>query len=77
MKGLVSDTNLKAIGNAIREKTGKTATIKVADMAEEIKSIKTRPMFIIKKADGTNKPVWSIVSSKDKPEGADVWTKGV
>ena len=48
MKGLVSDTNLKAIGNAIREKTGKTATIKVADMAEEIKSIKTRPKFISK-----------------------------
>ena len=42
MKGLVSDTNLKAIGNAIREKTGKTAKIKVADMAEEIKSIKTK-----------------------------------
>lgn len=77
MKGLVSDTNLIAIGNAIRDKTGKTAKIKVADMAEEIKSIKTRPKFIIKKADGTNKPVWSIVSSKDKPEGADVWAKGV
>lgn len=62
MKGLVSDTNLKAIGNAIREKTGKTATIKVADMAEEIKSIKTRPKFIIKKADGTNKPVWCRIT---------------
>lgn len=77
MKGLISDTNLKAIGNAIREKTGKTAKIKVANMAEEIKSIQTKPKYIIKKADGTSKPVWSIVSSKDKPEGADVWAKGV
>lgn len=77
MKGLVSDTHLTAIGNAIRDKTGKTEKIKVADMAEEIKSIQTKPKYIIKKADGTNKPVWSIVSSKDKPEGADVWTKGV
>lgn len=77
MKGLVSDTNLNAIGNAIRDKTGKTAKIKVANMAEEIKSIQTRPKFIIKKADGTNKPVWFIVSSKDKPEGADVWAEGV
>ena len=76
MKGLVSDTNLTAIGNAIREKTGKAEKIKVSNMAEEIKSIQTRPRFLIKKTNGTLKPVWKVISSATQPSGADVWAKG-
>ena len=74
MKGLVSDTNLTAIGNAIRDKTGKTANIKVADMAEEIKGI--APKFIIK-IDGKSRLVWKIVSSNiQRTDDVDVWVKG-
>lgn len=74
MKGLVSDTNLTAIGNAIRDKTGKTAKIKVADMAEEIKGI--APKFIIK-IDGESRLAWKIVSSNIQPtDDVDVWVKG-
>lgn len=76
MKGLVSDTNLTAIGDAIREKTGRTEKIKVSNMAKEIQGIQTRPTFIIKKADGTAKPVWKVISSTTQPDSADVWAKG-
>lgn len=76
MKGLVSDTHLTAIGNAIRDKTGKTEKIKVSAMAGEIQSIQTNPKFLIKKSDGTEKPVWDIISSSAEPNGADVWAKG-
>ena len=76
MKGLVSDTNLTAIGNAIREKTGKTDKIKVFSMAEEILSINTRPTFLINKSDGSNKPVWKVISGTTEPTDADVWAKG-
>ncbi len=76
MKGLVSDTNLTAIGNAIREKTGKTAKIKVSSMAEEILTINTMPKFLLLKADGTIKPIYKIISSTTEPTDADVWAKG-
>ncbi len=76
MKGLVSDTNLTAIGNAIREKTGKTAKIKVSSMAEEILTINTMPKFLLLKADGTVKPIYKIISSTTEPTDADVWAKG-
>lgn len=76
MKGLVSDTNLTAIGNAIREKTGKREKIKVSSMAEEIMTITTRPILLINKSDGSNKAVWKIISSTTEPTAADVWAKG-
>ncbi len=76
MKGLVSDTNLTAIGNAIREKTGKIDKIKVSSMAEEILSINTRPTFLINKSGSSNKPVWKVISSTTEPTDADVWAKG-
>lgn len=76
MKGLVSDTNLTAIGNAIREKSGKSEKIKVSNMAIEIKNIQTKPAFLIKKADGTLRPVWKVISSSTQPSDADVWAKG-
>ena len=76
MKGLISEENLTSIGNAIRNKTGKPGKIKVSKMAEEIQNIQTRPSFIIKKLDGTTKPVWKIISSSTPPNKADVWAKG-
>lgn len=74
MKGLVSDTNLTAIGNAIREKTCKTKKIKVSSMAEEILAI--NPKFLLIKADGRIKPIYKVISSTTQPTSADVWAKG-
>lgn len=77
MKGLVSDTNLTAIADAIRSKTGKTDKIKVASMADEINSINLHPLLLRDQDTGDIKTIRKIVVSSTAPEkGAyDLWVK--
>lgn len=53
MKGLVTDTILTGIGDAIRAKTGKTDKIKVSSMASEILSINTTQKYLLKQPGGS------------------------
>lgn len=77
MKGLVSDTNLTAIADAIRSKTGKTDKIKVASMADEINSIDLHPLLLRDQDTGDIKTVRKIVVSSTAPEKGtyDLWVK--
>lgn len=77
MKGLVSDTNLTAIADAIRSKTGKTDKIKVASMADEIKSIDLHPLLLRDRDTGDIKTIRKIVVSSTAPEKGtyDLWVK--
>lgn len=61
MKGLVTDTILAGIGNAIRTKTGKADKIKVSSMASEILSINTTPKYLLKQPGGSIRPVNKFV----------------
>lgn len=77
MKGLVSDTNLTAIADAIRSKTGKTDKIKVASMASEINSIDLHPLLLRDQDTGDIKTIRKIVVSSTAPgKGTyDLWVK--
>lgn len=77
MKGLVSDTNLTAIADAIRSKTGKTDKIKVANMASEINSIDLHPLLLRDQDTGNIKTIRKIVVSNTAPEKGtyDLWVK--
>ena len=77
MKGLVSDTNLTAIADAIRSKTGKTDKIKVASMADEINSIDLHPLLLRDQDTGDIKAIRKIVVSSTVPEKGtyDLWVK--
>lgn len=77
MKGLVSDTNLTAIADAIRSKTGKTDKIKVASMASEINSIDLHPLLLRDQDTGNIKTIRKIVISNTAPEKGtyDLWVK--
>lgn len=77
MKGLVSDTNLTAIADAIRSKTGKTDKIKVASMASEINSIDLHPLLLRDQDTGNIKTIRKIVVSSTAPEKGtyDLWVK--
>lgn len=77
MKGLVSDTNLTAIADAIRSKTGKTDKIKVASMASEINSIDLHPLLLRDQDTGDIKTIRKIVVSSTAPEKGtyDLWVK--
>ncbi len=77
MKGLVSDTNLTAIADAIRSKTGKTDKIKVASMASEINSIDLHPLLLRDQDTGNIKTIRKIVVSNTAPEKGtyDLWVK--
>lgn len=77
MKGLVSDTNLTAIADAIRSKTGKTDKIKVASMADEINSIDLHPLLLRDQGTGGIKTIRKIVVSSTAPEKGtyDLWVK--
>lgn len=77
MKGLVSDTNLTAIADAIRSKTGKTDKIKVASMADEINSIDLHPLLLRDQDTGDIKTIRKIVVSSTAPEKGtyDLWVK--
>ena len=77
MKGLVSDTNLTAIADAIRSKTGKTDKIKVASMADEINSIDLHPLLLRDQDTGDIKTISKIVVSSTAPEKGtyDLWVK--
>lgn len=77
MKGLVSDTNLTAIADAIRSKTGKTDKIKVANMASEINSIDLHPLLLRDQDTGNIKTIRKIVVSSTAPEKGtyDLWVK--
>lgn len=77
MKGLVSDTNLTAIADAIRSKTGKTDKIKVASMADEINSIDLHPLLLRDQGTGDIKTIRKIVVSSTAPgKGTyDLWVK--
>lgn len=77
MKGLVSDTNLTAIADAIRSKTGKTDKIKVASMASEIESIDLHPLLLRDQDTGNIKTIRKIIVSSTAPEKGtyDLWVK--
>lgn len=77
MKGLVSDTNLTAIADAIRSKTGKTDKIKVASMASEINSIDLHPLLLRDQDTGNIRTIRKIVVSSTAPEKGtyDLWVK--
>lgn len=77
MKGLVSDTNLTSIADAIRSKTGKTDKIKVASMASEINSIDLHPLLLRDQDTGDIKTIRKIVVSSTAPgKGTyDLWVK--
>lgn len=77
MKGLVSDTNLTAIADAIRSKTGKTDKIKVASMASEINSIDLHPLLLRDQDTGDIRTIRKIVVSSTAPEKGtyDLWVK--
>lgn len=77
MRGLVSDTNLTAIADAIRSKTGKTDKIKVASMADEINSIDLHPLLLRDQDTGDIKTIRKIVVSSTAPEKGtyDLWVK--
>lgn len=77
MKGLVSDTNLTAIADAIRSKTGKTDKIKVASMADEINSIDLHPLLLRDQDTGDIKTIRKIIVSSTAPEKGtyDLWVK--
>lgn len=49
---LYNDTDIQNIANAIRSKTGETATMTVSEMAEEIESIEPHVTYELNSAGG-------------------------